>query len=167
MKRVLSLVLLVGLVSIALSQTQKNDSSKFAAEAAQGGMAEVEMGRLAAEKGMDPAVKGFGQRMVDDHSKANDELKSIAAKNNISLPAEMNAVQKAGLNKLSKLSGAAFDKAYMSMMVKDHVKDVGEFEMQAKSGTNSDVKTFASTTLPTLQTHLQLARDTATKVGAK
>jgi putative membrane protein len=105
--------------------------------------------------------------MVDDHSKAGDELKTIAAKNNITLPAAMTAIQKADIKRLSKLSGVAFDKAYMSMMVKDHTLVVKDFEMQSKGGTNPDVKNFAATTLPTLQTHLQLAREIATKVGAK
>jgi putative membrane protein len=167
MKKVIGLMILAGLVSFGFVLQAKDDSSKFAAKAAQGGMAEVEMGRLAAQQGSDPAVKTFGQRMADDHSKANDELKSMATKNNLALPSAMSAMQKAEMDKLSKLSGAAFDKAYMSLMVKDHEKDVKEFEMQSKNGTNPDIKDFASTTLPTLQSHLQMARDTAAKVGAK
>lgn len=167
MNKTIGLIVLAGLVSFGFTSQAKDDSLKFAAKAAQGGRAEVEMGRMAAQRGSDPAVKAFGQRMVDDHSKANDELKSVAAKNNITLPGEMSAMQKTEMDKLSKLSGAAFDKAYLSLMVKDHEKDVKEFQMQATGGTNADIKNFASTTLPTLQSHLQMARDTAAKVGAK
>lgn len=143
------------------------DSATFATDAAQGGMAEVEMGRLAAQRAADPAVKAFGQRMVADHSKANEELKSLAARKGLRLPPEMNSDQKSELDKLSKLSGAEFDKEYMSTMLSDHQTDVKEFEAQSKDGNDADIKSFAGKTLPTLQQHLEMARNAAQKVGAK
>lgn len=143
------------------------DSATFATDAAQGGMAEVAMGRLAAQRAADPAVKAFGQRMVADHSKANEELKSLAARKGLRLPPEMNSDQKSELDKLSKLSGAEFDKEYMSTMLSDHQTDVKEFEAQSKDGNDADIKSFAGKTLPTLQQHLEMARNAAQKVGAK
>jgi putative membrane protein len=143
------------------------DSFKFARKAAQGGMAEVEMGKVAVQHGGDAAVKEFGQRMVIDHTRANEELKAIAGSKNIQLPTGLNSDQKSEMDKLSKLSGAEFDREYMSAMVKDHEEDVEDFQTQAKDGTAPDIKAFAAKTLPTLQSHLQMAHDTAKKVGAK
>ena len=138
----------------------------FVMKAAEGGMAEVELGRLAASKATDPDVKAFGQRMVDDHTKANDKLKAIASEEGITLPTELKGEAKSMHDKLSKASGADFDKMYMKHMVTDHKKDVAEFEKESKNGKDSDVKQFASDTLPTLREHLQMAQTTATKVGA-
>ena len=108
----------------------------------------------------------FGQRMVDDHSKAGNELKSLAAQKNVTLPTALDQQHQADVDKLSKLSGAAFDREYMSMMVKDHQEDVAEFERQAANGADPDVKSWASRTLPTLREHLKMAQETAGKVGA-
>jgi putative membrane protein len=151
----------------AAGQTATNHSpdSHFVMEAADGGMAEVEMGKLAVEKASSPDVKNFGQRMVDDHSKANDELKQVASQKGITLPSAPSAKHKAKMDKMSKLSGAAFDKAYMDDMVADHKKDVGEFQKEASSGKDPDVKAFASKTLPTLQDHLKMAQETHGKVA--
>jgi putative membrane protein len=131
----------------------------FAMKAADGGMAEVELGRLAAQKASNDRVKQFGQKMVDDHSKANNDLKAAAGQEGIELPADTSAKDKKLMQKLSGLSGAEFDKAYMDAMVKDHVEDVHEFEKAAKAPGDSPVKTFATNTLPTLKDHLQMARD--------
>ncbi|SRR5579884_1815421 len=137
----------------------------FAMKAAQGGIAEVKLGQLAVEKASNPDVKAFGQRMLDDHTKANDELKSIAAKEGMTLPADMNAKDQAEYDKLSKLSGPDFDKAYMKNMVKDHEGEVKEFQTEANHGKDPQLKSFASATLPILQSHLQMAKDTEAKVG--
>jgi len=134
-------------------------SMQFAKEAAIGGMAEVELGKLAKDKGSSDAVKQFGQRMVDDHSKANDELKSVAKQKNIDLPTSLDAKHQAVVDRLSKLSGAEFDRAYSSEMLKDHEQDVKEFQKEANSGIDPDMKNFASKTLPTLQEHLKMAKD--------
>jgi len=130
--------------------------TKFMRGAATGGMEEVELGKLAAQKASNPDVKSFGQHMVDDHSKANDQLKALAAQKGVTLPAAMSNQQKHDVGKLSNLSGAAFDSAYVSMMVKDHKKDVAEFQKESKSGRDSDVKGWAATTLPTLEGHLKM-----------
>ena len=139
---------------------------KFIMAAAAGGMEEVELGRLAVQKAANAEVKSFGQRMVDDHGKANAQLKSIAAQTGVTLPTTLPADKKKDMDQISKLSGAEFDKMYMSHMLKDHKKDVSEFEKQASKGDDSSVKSFAQQTLPTLREHLQMAQSIASKVGA-
>ena len=143
--------------------TQKVSASdqKFMREAAQGGLAEVELGKLATEKASSEDVKKFGQRMVDDHSKANDELKSLASSKGVDLPDQVSSKDKAKEEKLSQLSGADFDRAYMENMLKDHKKDVADFEKESTNGQENDVKQFASKTLPTLKEHLQQAQQIA------
>jgi putative membrane protein len=106
-------------------------------------------------------VKKFGQRMVDDHSKANDQLKQVAAQEHIDLPTEPNAKDKATKARLEKLSGEQFDRAYMRDMVKDHRTDVAEFAHEAKMGKDPAVKSFAESTLPTLRDHLKEAEKIA------
>ena len=150
------------------TKTAKSSSDqRFAVEAAQGGMAEVQLGQLAKDKASNDAVKKFGQRMIDDHTKANDQLKSVASESGITLPTDVSAKDKAEMDRLSKLSGDAFDRAYMQMMVKDHKKDVAEFQKEANNGKDEKIKKFASDTLPTLQSHLQMAQDTAAKIGSQ
>jgi len=138
--------------------------SNFATKAAQGGMAEVQLGQLAESNASSQQVKNFGQRMVTDHTKANDELKSIASRKGMTLPTGLDAKDQAEYDRLSKLNGAAFDRAYMQMMVSDHRKDVNEFENEANNGTDPDLKAFAGKTLPTLHEHLQMAETTDAQV---
>ncbi len=141
--------------------------STFATKAAQGGMAEVKLGELAKEHASSSDVKTFGQRMIDDHTKANDELKTVASKKGITLPTDIDAKDQATYDRLSKLNGAAFDRAYMRDMVSDHRTDISEFKKEASSGTDPDLKEFASKTLPTLESHLQLAQTTESKVKSE
>jgi putative membrane protein len=133
-----------------------SSDSKFVMNAAMGGMEEVELGRLAAQKGASDEVRQFGQRMVDDHSKANEQLMQIASGKGMTPPTTLDAKHQAAMQKLSALSGEKFDKEYVKMMVSDHKKDVGEFQKEASGGKDADVKAFASSTLPTLQEHLQM-----------
>jgi putative membrane protein len=141
-----------GQTKSALSAADK----KFAMDAAHGGVAEVRMGELAAKQGSSQAVKDFGQKMVDDHSKANEELMSVASNKGITLPTEPNAEQKATMARLSKLHGAAFDAAYIKAMKADHQKDIAEFKKEATKGKDADIKGFASKTLPVVQGHYQM-----------
>jgi putative membrane protein len=140
----------------------------WAQKAAIGGLAEVEMGKLAQQKASNDQVKQFGTHMVDDHSKANDELKQLASSKGLTLPTDLDATHKNKMAKLEKLSGAQFDRAYMDEMVADHKKDVAEFKKQSTSGKDSDLKAFAAKTLPTLEDHLKMAQSTDAAVkGAK
>ena len=134
--------------------------NRFVTKAAQGGMAQVKMGQLAVERASNPKVKQFGQRMVDDHSKINDVLKTTAVQKGLTVPTALTSKDQATVNHLSKLSGEAFDRAYMQGAVKDHRADVAEFQRQANSGDDPEFKTFASKTLPTLQDHLKMAQTT-------
>jgi putative membrane protein len=138
----------------------------FAKEAAIGGMAEVDLGNLAKQNASSPDVKQFGDRMVTDHSKGNDELKQWASSHNVTLPTELDVKHKTIKDRLSKLNGDAFDKAYMKAMVSDHKEDVAKFRTESKSGKNADLKAWAGKTLPTLEDHLKMAEATASKVGA-
>jgi len=141
----------------------------FAQKAAVGGMAEVQFGKLAQQKASNDQVKQFGSHMVEDHSKANDELKQIASAKGLALPSDLDAAHKSKLAKMEKLSGADFDRAYMDEMVADHKKDVAEFRKQSTSGKDNDLKAFAGKTLPTLEDHLKMAQstDAAVKNGGK
>lgn len=132
-----------------------DDKAKnFAADAATGGMMEVELGNLAQQKANSQAVKNFGKMMVDDHTKANDNLKTIATQKNIDLPPTITDDQRKDIDKLSKKSGANFDKAYVDMMVDDHKKDIAAFKKAEGDVSDNDLKNFITNTLPTLQKHL-------------
>jgi putative membrane protein len=139
----------------------------FVKKAADGGMAEVALAKLAQEKATNADVKSFAARLEKDHSQANDDLKEVASKKNITLPAEPSKAHKAQHDKLAKLSGAEFDKAYVAAMVDDHQKDVREFSRVASGNGDADVKAFASKTLPTLKDHLQHVQELSKSIGAK
>jgi len=139
----------------------------FIRKAAEGGKAEVELGKLAQEKAASPEVKQFGERMVNDHSKANDQLKEVAQKEGVTLPTKLDAKDAATKARLEKLSGEAFDRAYIKDMVADHTKDVREFKNEAKNGKDPDVKNFAAQTAPTLEDHLKEAKNIAPKTMAQ
>jgi putative membrane protein len=128
----------------------------FIQAAAKGGMMEVEMGKMGQKQAKDADVKKFATRMVTDHTKANTQLKALAKKKGVTLDAEAP--------KMDKMDDATFDKEYMAAMVKDHEKDVAEFEAEAKDGSDADVKAWASKTLPTLKKHLEMAKETQGKL---
>jgi putative membrane protein len=142
------------------SKAARNPDHSFVEKAAIGGMAEVELGNLAQQKASSDQVKQFASRMVQDHGKANDELKQIASSKGMDLPTALDKKHRGDVDRLGKMSGAQFDRAYMSHMVDDHKKDVADFKKASTSAKDSDVKGFASKTLPTLQEHLQLAQKT-------
>ena len=146
-------------------QMLSSGDKAFAMKAAQDGVAEVQLGKLAAEKGSDADVKTFAQQMVDDHTKANAQLKAVAQQENMTLPENMNAKDQATYDRLSKMSGSAFDKAYITNMVKDHQMDVKEFQHESDNGKDASIKGFATQTLPTLQSHLEHAKSVQSKMG--
>ena len=152
-----AVLLTAGLASASVASAASPDSA-FVKEAAAGGVAEVDRGKLAQEKASNAQVKQFGSRMVQDHSKANDELKQVAGVKGVQLPAGPDAKAQAEMKKMQGLSGSAFDKHYMDHMVADHKQDIAAFEKEAKSGKDPEVKAFAEKSLPTLKEHLQLAQ---------
>ena len=139
----------------------------FVKKAADGGMAEVALAKLAQEKASNADVKSFAEKLERDHAKANDELKDVAARKSIVLPTSQSKNHQALHDKLAKLSGAEFDKAYVAAMLEDHQKDVREFARVASGGGDADVKAFASKILPTLKDHLQQVQDLSKAMGAK
>ncbi|HEX8368720.1 MAG TPA: DUF4142 domain-containing protein [Pyrinomonadaceae bacterium] len=138
----------------------------FMNEAAVGGMAEVELGRLASTKAQNADVKKFAQTMVADHTKANGELKTLATGEGATLPIELDAKHKSTMTEMQGLSGADFDKAYIAGQLADHEKTVKLFQAQAQSGTDAEIKAFAVKNLPTLQMHLEMVRNLNNKMNA-
>ena len=147
-------------VPLAALAAASSGDAKFVQQAAGGGMAEVELGKLAQQKAMRDEVKQFATRMVDDHSKANDELAKIAGRNGIEIPSQVDDSTRKELDKLQGLTGPDFDREYMNLMVKDHRKDLREFRHEAKSHSGSDAQQFAGRTVPVLLEHLREAQKT-------
>jgi len=137
-----------------------NPDQKFAEQAAIGGITEVEAGKMAQTKASAAPVKSFAEHMVADHTKANDQLKQLALSKGVMLPTSPDRSHARDLEKAGKLQGADFDRQYMKMMVADHKKTVSLFEKEAKNGKDPELKAFASTLLPDLQKHLQMAQTT-------
>jgi putative membrane protein len=142
-----------------------SSDAKFLKKAAEGSRAEAALGKLAAERGNSDTVKKFGERMATDHGKAADELAKLAQDKGVTLPSDLDAKHKRLHDRLAKLSGANFDREYMREMVRDHDADVKEFEREAKSAKDPDVKAWVGRTLPTLKEHQQQAREVNASVG--
>ena len=149
-------VALAALSFITVVSAADKGSQKFITEAMQGNLAEVQVGKLAQEKGQNDAVRSFGQTLVADHSDANQKAAKVADQLGVKPPTEPNAKQKAVYDKLSKLSGNAFDRTFAKEMVADHKKDIKEFEKEANK--NDAAGSFAKETLPTLRKHLDTAQ---------
>jgi putative membrane protein len=164
------LILTLGTV-LALSTAFAADKEKmgkataaemaFMKKAADGGMTEVELGKVAEKNGQKENVKGFGSHMVKDHGKANDELKTVAGKMEVTLPEKVSAEHQAKIDKMSKMSGDAFDMAYAKGMVADHEKTVADFEKASGMVKNADLKKFVDETLPVIKEHLKMAKELA------
>ena len=172
MKNSFSLVTIVtclvsaSLLASADDKTTVSSADKtFTMKAAQGGMTEVQLGQLASDKATSPDVKDFGAKMVTDHGKANDELKGIATAKGLTLPDKLDAKHQAMVDKLSKLSGAEFDKAYVAGMVKAHKEDDALFSKEAKTGGDADIKAFADKTdTSVIKMHLSMIEDIQSKM---
>lgn len=133
---------------------------KFMMEAAAGGMAEVEMGRLALEKASSEDVKKYAQQMIDDHTKANEELMQVASTKGVTLPSGPDVKHMALMEKMRGMSGAEFDRMYIKESgVNDHAKMEKLFQKESTGGKDADTRAFAARTLPTVQMHLKMARD--------
>lgn len=150
---------------MASTSAMANGPNSFAAQAAQGGMLEVKLADLALRKSSNADVKSFANRMKKDHTAANDKLKAIVG-SNVQLPTNLSAEQQQQVSSLESKSGKAFDKAYADTMVKDHQKDVSDFENASKNAPTEQLRNFASQTLPTLKEHLKLAQQLQSKVGS-
>lgn len=159
--KIVSLLLALPLAAYAAD----NPDATFFKHAAEGGLSEVDLGKLAQDKSKNSSVQDFGALMVKDHSAANEKLKSIAAAQGVSLPSSENVGQMAMKAKLEVLTGDTFDKSYIKSMVKDHEEDIAEFKTEATSGQDPQAKAFAAATLPTLQGHLRKIKAVASAAG--
>jgi putative membrane protein len=142
-----------------------NADAQFMQTAAMDSMAEVVHGKQAATNAQSDEVKKFAQRMVDDHSKANDELKGLASQKQVTLPTELDQKHQAMQQKLEKTKGADFDRAYMQHMVQAHKQAVTLFQREAKTGKDAETRAWAEKTLPVLQEHLKMATEISGKVA--
>ncbi len=142
--------------------TDKLSSSdeKFVKEAAAGGMMEVELGKIAADKSTNDKVKAFGRQMQEDHGKANEELKAIAANKGVKIPMTLEGKQKKTVDRLSKLSGSEFDRQYTRTMIEDHKEDLKVFEREADKAKDPDLKQFAGKYAPIIKKHLEMVQTT-------
>ena len=140
--------------AVAAGMAVDESDAKFAVDAANGGMGEVALSKLAQGKASNAKVKEFADMMITDHSKANDELMALAKTKNITLPDSVGTDKKKEMEDLSKKSGKDFDKAYVDAMVDGHKKTVSLFEDAGKNAKDADIKAFANKTLPTLKAHL-------------
>jgi len=145
----------------------KEYDSEFMTKAASGGMLEVELGKVVAQRATTPAAKKFAQQMVTDHTKANDELKALAAKKNFKLPASLGEDQKKVYDEVLTEKGAKLDQKYVSEMVDDHEEDVKEFQEASTKSSDPAVKAFAAKTLPVLQMHLTMIKKIQATMDAK
>lgn len=142
------------------NMTAKSADAKFMMTAAAGGLAEVEMGRLALERASSDAVKQYAQRMIDDHTKANQDLMQVASTKGVTLPTGPDAKHMALMEKLRRMTGADFDRMYIKEAgIKDHQNMEKLFRNETIKGKDADVRAFASRTLPAVQDHLRMARE--------
>jgi putative membrane protein len=140
--------------AVEAGMASDESDAKFAVDAANGGMAEVALSKLAQGKAATAKVKEFANMMVADHSKANDELMALASTKNITLPSAVGTDNQAKMDELAKKSGSEFEKGYIEIMVDDHKKAVDLFDDASKNAKDADIRAFAAKTLPTLKAHL-------------
>lgn len=145
-------------------QSMNAQDKQFADDAAKGGLMEVMMGDLAQTNASDAKVKELGQMMKNDHSKANDELKSWASTIGYTLPTSLDADKQKKYDDLKAKTGADFDRAYTDLMVSDHKEDIEKFKKETAEGSEAALKAFASKTLPTLEHHLTMSQETKSVV---
>lgn len=146
----------------ALTQTDR----QWLHDAGEGELKEITIGKMVAKRASHPSVRQFAQRMVSDHSKANAQLKKLAASKGVTLPSDMGDKNEKTYKHLASLSSARLSRDYMMNMVVDHVGDINEFRKEAAHGSDREVKAFAAQTVPVLQHHLAMARNTAHAIGA-
>ena len=137
----------------------------FLKDMAQGNVAEIELGKLAEQKGSTAAIRDFGQRMVRDHTALNNQLKQLASAENVSLPTTINSQQQQEKQNLEHLSGKHFDEQYIKTMLMDHQKDVQAVQQEAENAQNPQVKMLAAKALPIVEDHLRIAENDAGKLG--
>jgi putative membrane protein len=151
-------VLLSAVLAFSDRMTDDSPDKKFVLSAADGGMLEVKLGELAAERATSPKCKDFGKKMITDHTKVNDELKALAQKKQITVPAQLSSMKQAQYDSLAALSGEKFDMLYMNMMIASHEETIGLFQTESNKGQDPDLKKWADSKIPALKHHLEMAK---------
>ncbi|WP_142683278.1 DUF4142 domain-containing protein [Chitinophaga polysaccharea] len=152
------------LADTAVTIPAKTDAD-FLVEAASGGMTEVQLGQLAQSNSVNREIKAFGEMMIRDHRKSRDKLKTLAQSKNIVLPDDISNHQQRIKERLEKRKREEFDRAYISLMIDDHKKDIREFQKAAKNAADPEIRAFAMDQLPVLNLHLDSARNLQKKMG--
>jgi putative membrane protein len=161
MKTILLIIAgMTGLMAVPSAKRHQSESqdSKFVQQAAEGGMLEVKLGALASQKGMSAKVKEFGKTMVTDHTKVNNELKSIAGRKQIKVPTSLSSAKQQKYDSLAALSGEKFDMLYMNMMIASHEQTIGLFQTESNKGEDQELKKWADAKVPALKHHLMMAQ---------
>jgi putative membrane protein len=140
------------------SKSEKSADARFVHDVVMGNLMEIKLGKLALENGLSDGVRKFGEHLVADHQKANDELTHIAQSKGISVPSALDDRHVKAYDRLAKLNGEKFDKKFLKDMVSDHEKDIRAFKQEASKGADAEIKQFASSYLPKLQKHLAFAK---------
>ena len=154
--------------AIGAQADHSTQDQTFVNEAARGGMMEVQLGKLAEQNASNPIVKQFGERMVTDHTRLNNELGSTAKSIGLNVPDTLSKEQQTEYNKLAKLSGTAFDTAYMNLMVKVHTSDLAAFRKEEAATQNQDLKAvITKEAIPVISAHLALAKSDSSKLAAR
>jgi putative membrane protein len=152
---------------LRVSAAAGSPDESFYREAAESGLAEVEQGQLAREKGQAQAVKDVGDMMVQDHSAAVAKLRALATAKGIELPDSPSAAQVASIEHLRRLSGDVFDRSFIRHLVREHEVDMDAFKEEARTGLDPDARGFATAVLPTLQKHFENIRSVASAVAVE
>jgi len=168
MSRFLSLSLMmcgvVGFTASVFAQTAKTDAHSFLEKAAEGQQIEISLGQLAAQRAVNERVKDFGEQMVEDHKKSSQQVEQLAMKGGVQLSPGVSEERKQKVNKISQLSGHAFDRAYIDYILEDHETIVDEFQRRVDTIQDEDIKQWISSTLPTLEIHRERARQVKYKL---
>jgi putative membrane protein len=151
--------------STTATGTLTDTDKDFVTSAGKGGKAEVEVAQDAVTHATNADVKAFAQQLVQEHTKANDELTQLASTKGVTIPGEVESKMKEAKERLMKLTGKSFDQAFLKQMVDDHTSTIKSFEDESKAAADPDIKKFAENTLPTLREHLKKAKDLQAKVG--
>lgn len=161
MRKLTTSCLAAGLIGLVAGQASAELSSvdrNFATKAASGGLAEIQTAQMAKQKAESPQVKTFADRIISDHTQANNDLQQIAQQENLTLPSEPSKQERSATQRVGEMTGAAFDRTYAQEEVRDHQQDIALFQQEASSGRDPALKQFAERTLPTLRQHLQMAQ---------
>ncbi len=162
MKVIFMIMIILGVSTFAIAQT--NSTNEFVNKAGSGSMKEAKLGQIAAQRANSAKVKEYGRTLNKDHSKAADELMKIAKSNNLDFPNSMSEKDQEKVQEFQVIEISSFDKKFVEYMIKDHEKDIREFEDAANNNKNEDVRDWAKKTLPTLRNHLQIAQSLSGKI---